>query len=447
MKFMWIYVLTFLFAIPVGANAENLFQVVEDSQFDRAPEAKKLLIKKAKQKPTTKTVRVIKINTELLKNPSVKMNLRSDLIATVQARKVERRTDKKYTWYGNISEVPGDAILVINGDNVTGTVRRGKALFRIRPIGSGDHALIEVDVTKFPADHPPGYDKLEKMKDSSTKRDKIISEMAYAHDLSKTIKVMVLYTANANSATTDMASLIQLAIDETNSSYQNSGITASLQLAHSAQVSYNESTRSWSEVVNHLKGTSDGQMDNIHTWRNSHEADVVVIIIDKSSACGLAAAIKANSSTAFAAVHYDCATGYYSFGHEIGHLQGARHNCAADSTLTPYDYGHGYQYQNSWRTVMSYNCSSDCTRINYWSNPNILYNNVKMGNTCSSGSGCKKEVKCCANNARVLNDSASYVAGFRPLPSTPSCGVGKKCCEPNPSGGCFLCWPSANPCP
>jgi hypothetical protein len=78
------------------------------------------------------------------------------------------------------------------------------------------------------------------------------------------------------------------------------------------------------------------------------------MIINQSDYCGLADAIMANASTAFAIVHYDCATGYYSFAHELGHLQGARHDPANDPTNTPPcgPYGHGFQHLSpspAWR--------------------------------------------------------------------------------------------------
>ena len=57
---------------------------------------------------------------------------------------------------------------------------------------------------------------------------------------------------------------------------------------------------------------------------------------------------------AYAVVGQNCATGYYSFGHEIGHLQGARHNPEADGLTLPFAYGHGFQNNVAprWRTIM-----------------------------------------------------------------------------------------------
>ncbi|HTG32273.1 MAG TPA: hypothetical protein VLB76_05030 [Thermoanaerobaculia bacterium] len=50
---------------------------------------------------------------------------------------------------------------------------------------------------------------------------------------------------------------------------------------------------------------------------------------------------------------------------------------------------------------MAYDCSGGCPRLNYWSNPNKLYNTHPMGTTTRN------------HNARVLNDTRATVAAFR----------------------------------
>ena len=143
-------------------------------------------------------------------------------------------------------------------------------------------------------------------------------------------------------------------------------------------------------------------MDNLHALRNQNAADVAMIVLNNSSSCGLASAIGANASTAFAAVARACTTGYYSFAHEIGHLQSARHDPAADPTNRPYAYGHGYRSPTSaWRTIMAYNCNAGCPRINYWSSPNRTYGGQAMGTATRS------------DNARVLNTTRGRLAAFR----------------------------------
>jgi len=201
-----------------------------------------------------------------------------------------------------------------------------------------------------------------------------------------------------------MQSLVQLAVAESNQGYTNSNVGITMQLAGYQAVAYTE-TGNFSTDLARFRSTNDGYMDAIHATRNSTAADVAVLIINNSSYCGLASGIGSTASTAFAAVYWDCATGYYSFAHEIGHLQSARHDIATDSSTSPYAYGHGYRYQPAtgarWRTIMAYDCTSGCPRLNFWSNPNISYNGIPMGIASS------------ADNQRVLVNTKAAVAAFR----------------------------------
>lgn len=307
---------------------------------------------------------------------------------------------------GSLREVENDAansaILVRRGDGVTGNVRLEGKLFRIRPLPEGGHAVIEIDESRMPAEHPAEYDALPKIQ-MAAKKDSggTISPMGSSSGTAQTIRVMVVATANAISAYTgDMRALIDLAIAESNQGYVNSNVGITLQLAGYYTTTYN--SVGMSTDLSRFRGTTDGYMDSVHSTRNSVAADVMMLVVNDSSSCGLASGIGSTASTAFAAVYWDCATGYYSFAHEIGHLQSARHDPAADPTNTPYAYGHGYQAPNkAWRTIMSYNCSPSCPRINYWSNPNVTYGGVAMGTATKN------------DNQRVLVNTKATIAGFR----------------------------------
>jgi hypothetical protein len=137
-------------------------------------------------------------------------------------------------------------------------------------------------------------------------------------------------------------------------------------------------------------------MDEVHTLRTRFKADVAVLLVNNNSSCGLAAAIMAKSNSAFAAVHYDCAVGNYSFAHEIGHLQGARHDKESGTSGTDKVCNNSaYGYLNTfkgWRTVMAYNntaCVNQlCTRIPYWSNPSINYQGDATGESKKKNAAC-----------------------------------------------------------
>ena len=113
------------------------------------------------------------------------------------------------------------------------------------------------------------------------------------------------------------------------------------------------------------------------------------------------------ASSGFNVVKRTCATGYYSFGHELGHNMGLRHDVTVDSGTTPFVYAHGYvDVVHQFRTVMAYNnaCTDsgvNCTRIQYFSNPNVNFSGFTTGNTAT------------ANNALALDNTRVTVANFR----------------------------------
>jgi hypothetical protein len=289
--------------------------------------------------------------------------------------------------------------LVRNGEKITGNIHVGGELIKIRPLNDGLHAIVLSDGRRGPAEHPPEFEQAPVIPmgiDTNARGGGGEAVLA-----NTTIRVMVNYTPSAASQSGDINGLIDLAVAETNQGYANSGVTITMVLANKSQISYTE-TGNFTTDLTRYRGTSDGYMDAIHTTRNTVTADVGVLVVSNTAYCGLASGIGSTASTAFAEVYWDCATGYYSFGHEVGHLQSARHDPANDPTNSPYRYGHGYQYASGgWRTIMAYNCTSGCTRINYWSNPNNTYGGVPMGTTTRS------------HNQRVLNNTAATVAAFR----------------------------------
>jgi hypothetical protein len=395
-----IYFLAVTFAFPSLLQAADLFVVVPRAQVDALKSDRKLALGNLEKQKTTKSLSIIKIDTEVLRQDSVTLPIRSNLRLQAKVNKVDRRSNTDFTWYGNLSEAPGEAILVVQGDQVTGTIRSGKSLYRIRSLGGGFHALIEVNESGFPPDEPPSFKQKERQK--SERSESPPQDTRKADTAATIVEVLVAYTPSAESADGNIAGTIQLAVDETNKSYENSGINIRLHLAQTLKVNYRESGSSFDMILNHFASAGDGRMDEIHKLRGTYKSDVAVLLINQSAFCGLARTIKAAALSGFAIVHYDCATGNYSFGHEIGHLQGARHNPEVDNTSTPFAYGHGYLNGSNWRTIMAYNCSPSCPRLQYWSNPNVKYGGVAMGTTSTH------------NNARVLNETRSTVAAFRP---------------------------------
>ena len=234
-------------------------------------------------------------------------------------------------------------------------------------------------------------------------------------DTGITLDVMVVYTAAARIGAGSVAAMqatINQAVAETNTGYLNSQVKPRIRLVYTTEVTYSETGFDWYTCLNRLAGKTDGYMDNVHSLRNTYKADIVVMVCANTAYGGLAEAIMATESSAFCVVARPFITGYYTMAHEMGHLQGARHDRYVDGVENrPYADNHGYTYPTgAWRTIMSYDnaCNAAgirCTRINYWSNPNVQYNGHPTGVAGGVGVG--------ADNHKCLNNTAYTVAQFR----------------------------------
>jgi hypothetical protein len=389
----------FLTAAQNPANS-RLFVQVDPSKADLTKTQEELLAQLKAQGISSDT-QLVRIRTNLL-TPSpwgLRINVAPGKQLEVMSTETRPRAEG-FTWISkpDALNAPNDsAVLIVNDGNVTGTLRTGNELYALRPLGGGLHALIRQDQNKFPPEHPPEF----KQKELEPPGEFMNSSTADVSDAPKVLRILVAYTPRVAAGQGDINAFINLAIAETNLSYTNSHVNIRAELAYAYQVNYQESG-SHDTDLDHFRNKDDLIMDEVHDLRNTYRADVCVLLIDNNAYCGTASAILATESTAFVVVHHTCATGYYSFAHEIGHLQGARHNRDADSAIAPFPYGHGYFNEiGKWRTIMSYNCSAGCPRLPYWSNPNIPYNSDPMG----SASDC--------DNARVLNETASTITSFR----------------------------------
>ena len=118
----------------------------------------------------------------------------------------------------------------------------------------------------------------------------------------------------------NMRGTIDLAVSETNTAYELSGVLTELRLVHAYRDNtYVESSSdAFGTALGQVRSTTDGIMDDVHTKRQTYGADIVAMIIDDSQYCGIAY-LGPSYGSMFSVTSWNCATGYYSFGHEIGH--------------------------------------------------------------------------------------------------------------------------------
>ncbi|MFM9940819.1 MAG: M12 family metallo-peptidase [Hyphomicrobiaceae bacterium] len=218
------------------------------------------------------------------------------------------------------------------------------------------------------------------------------------------IDVMVVYTAKAARHYSDIRrDLIELAMEETNQSIVGSKINnVAVRLVHTHLTDYVEDGAEHFDHVWRMVDKGDGFMEELHRLRDEKKADVVILVVDDSSGCGLATRVAADADEAYAVVHHECAATSYSIAHEIGHIIGTRHDRSLDQNTHPFPNGHGFVSPDlKWRTMMSYKSGCNgCPRLPVWSTPDKVVEGKPAGDVMH-------------NNAAVIRDNAGRVAGFR----------------------------------
>jgi len=340
---------------------------------------------------------------------SIVLNLFDDVLLIAIKENEERRSSTQYTWYGHITGIErSPVILVVNGENVAGNITVEGRMYQVRPVTRGVHSVREIDQSAFPRELPPLVPEV-------LRQLPIADPPLFQQSNEVTIDVLVVYTAEAANATWDIEAEIQLAVDETNGVYANSGVNQRIRLVHSAQVTYTE-TGDYELDLIRLYLQKDGFMDEVHGLRNAYYADVVSLwVATMHDACGVAIPLPVNTvffaPFAFNVVDRDCATANYIFAHELGHNMGAHHDWYMEEIPLPYLYSHGYvDRAYRWRTVMAYadECEDHgtyCPVVPYFSNPDIEYEGTPLG--VPEGSPLP------ADNRKSLNNTAATVAAFR----------------------------------
>ena len=330
-----------------------------------------------------------------------RFNLFDDVILEGIFQKQVAQQGGRVGWTGTLADGTGQFALVVGPTLVVGNVNRQGVVYQIRFVRKGVHEVREGDHSGH-AGCANGPDQLVHEPGDEEEGDGFRSGSDF--------DVMIVWTADARSdagGRLAINSLAELAVLETNQAYENSQINSRLRLVYRGEVGYGENG-SFGDHLSRLRSKSDGYMDDIHNIRASVGADMVSLFVRDGAYCGIAYLMTSLSNgfrtSAFSVVHQGCATGYYSFGHELGHNQGCCHdrgNCGGG--VFSYSYGHRF-YGNSgnqYRTVMSY---SPGKRIQHLSNPNVDYDGVATGIDSSKSTS--------ADNALSINNATNTISGW-----------------------------------
>ena len=329
-------------------------------------------------------------------------------VATLVRTRPTVETEGAFTFRGEVEETGERAVLMLWKDgHLSGYFGYRGRVFMINHMGGDIHAMAEMGL---PPDHAPATAGLSPSKPVRPRSPPPEPTVAPFPDAERealeakkiTIDVMLLYSKNAASLHIgNPADLLALAVEDANETFKNSGLgNINLRLVHTQAIDFDETGADHFQIL-YAMVDGNGPFTDVKKLRNEKRADIVGLIIDNPSGCGLSTRVGADAEDAFFVVHHTCASITISIAHEIAHIIGARHDRAVDANETPFAYAHGYVNGTKWRTMMSYNegCGG-CPRIPYWSNPRIMYKGEPTGTAAT-------------DNARVILEQAERVSKFR----------------------------------
>jgi len=318
-----------------------------------------------------------------------------------------------FAWFGRIVNQPSSFVLITQVKDVfTGQIRtadnkfycieyKGKNIHRVSKINQDlirPDMVMKADISVY---DPTRVEALKKTADLCCD--------------SNVIDVLVLYTPGAKRGARGvlgMASLILQCRYLTNETFANSNIPGTIEIVHEQEIKYTESGNINDDLTALKSSTTLSRAAT--SLRDQYAADIVILIVENSgseSNTGMATVMDevspAFESQAFCVMRRDAAIRDLVFPHEIGHILGARHHCGMDWTPTPFAYSHGY-YNDHFSTIMAKTLG--VLRIEYWSDPDILYpgTNEPTGTSVPTG-----QTNCQAMDAVCLRQTFEVVSKFR----------------------------------
>lgn len=327
--------------------------------------------------------------------------------------------DQTVTWQGSDESGNIHMVFTMGKNHLYGRVVRGSDVFIYTPDPlTGNIMVKQLDPqneVELDNDSPPVPDERLPMQAPAPAADDVVAA-ADADDGSR-IDVMVLYTNGMAAAHPGNAinTRIQYLVDQANESFDNSNINTHFNLVHTQEVIYPDDSPGDMDEALHDLTYNNGVFTGVEALRTTYGADQVVLLrrfVDEG--CGYAWVLKsASPRNAYAVVHDGSKTdgsGSYctdlTYVHEIGHNLGCAHDRANAGSGGRYSYSYGYQQpQETFRTVMAYDCAGGCPRVSHFSNPDVLYNGQPTGIDQTAADS--------ADNARTINQTRFEMAAYR----------------------------------
>lgn len=338
--------------------------------------------------------------------PLFTLNLFDDVALPAMFERAETDAFGHQSWIGRVVGDANSAVtLTWRGDVLSGSVQTGGDLYQM---STRDGAVVveQLEPGRFGTELPP----VSLVEDAAGRL--AASQAVDRPAAGEVVDIYVYYTAAARIARGGQAqieALIAQGIADSNTTYVNSNMQASLRLVGTSELAgYIESATDMGADLSNFRNSVTAQ-----NTRNAFNADLMHLVVGAPAggACGIAY-LGPSVTAAYGVSAEDC-FGQYTFTHEIGHNFGNSH--------APEDGGPGWKsyafgYKNCFarfRTVQAYACTTGGagTRIRYNANPNVLYTGLVTGTATEF-------------DARAQSEAFPLVQGWRAgasatLPSAP----------------------------
>ena len=326
-------------------------------------------------------------------------------------------SDDDFIWYGEFKKENGDIWIARREGRTFGNINIPGRAFEVRTIEGGITLLIEIDLSKITY----GYDMLPPIPNPDP--DPGPGPDPNPNPNLVPISVILLYTENAETYKTlpgleELKVQLMNQLDFTfNQSLSNMNVVFNL-VAFQKIWGFEEVSDEREEVMARLEPIANSK-------RNFYNADIAIlltcteptmptyayrigVIPDTVTIIGAAGTTEPMSAGSYAIVEtYYAKAPTYTFAHEVGHLFGAGHEHEG-YTNVQYANAHGFEIPypgggDRYRIIMhtGYLGWQDATRLNRFSNPNILFDWVSTGEVNES------------DNARQIEDVAIQVSNFQ----------------------------------